>query len=87
MCISGLMRYGFTEAAQDLALGLLDASTAFGGRLPELFAGYTRDEFPVAPVVRGEDGHRGRDGSGKSGGAQVGPPLTWHPVRCLALDP
>ena len=27
--------------------GILDAAEAFGGRLPELFCGFDRDEFPV----------------------------------------
>ncbi|WP_084960164.1 glycogen debranching N-terminal domain-containing protein [Thermoactinospora rubra] len=44
---AGLMRYGFVEEAQRIALGLLDAARAFGGRLPELFCGFGRDEFPV----------------------------------------
>ncbi|MDP9182351.1 MAG: amylo-alpha-1,6-glucosidase [Actinomycetota bacterium] len=43
---SGLMRYGFVKQAQQLALGLLDASMFFGGRLPELFCGFDRGEFP-----------------------------------------
>ncbi|MEV2268636.1 amylo-alpha-1,6-glucosidase [Nonomuraea africana] len=43
---AGLMRYGFVEEAQRLALGLLDAARAFGGRLPELFCGFDRAEFP-----------------------------------------
>lgn len=46
---SGLMRYGFTEQAQRVACGILDAAAAFDGRLPELFCGFDRDEYP-APV-------------------------------------
>nr|WP_189181943.1 glycogen debranching N-terminal domain-containing protein [Microbispora rosea] len=46
---SGLMRYGFVEEAQRIALGLLDAARAFGDRLPELFCGFDRAEFS-APV-------------------------------------
>ncbi|GAA4824793.1 glycogen debranching N-terminal domain-containing protein [Actinomycetospora corticicola] len=46
---AGLMRYGFVAEAQQVALGILDAARAFGGRLPELFCGFDRDEFP-APV-------------------------------------
>jgi glycogen debranching enzyme len=47
---AGLMRYGFVEEAQAIAVGLLDAARAFGGRLPELFCGFDRAEFatPVA---------------------------------------
>ena len=46
---SGLMRYGFVTEAQRIASGLLDAADAFAGRLPELFCGFDRSEFP-APV-------------------------------------
>src|SRR4051794_39620532 len=46
---AGLMRYGFVEHAQRIARGLVDAAAFFGGRLPELFCGFDRDEFP-APV-------------------------------------
>jgi len=43
---AGLMRYGFTAEAQQIATGLLDAAGHFGGRLPELFCGFDRAEFP-----------------------------------------
>jgi glycogen debranching enzyme len=43
---AGLMRYGFVEEAQRIALGLLDAAEAFGGRLPELFCGFSREDYP-----------------------------------------
>ena len=43
---AGLTRYGFVEEAQRVMVGLLDASTHFGGRLPELFGGLGRDEVP-----------------------------------------
>ena len=42
---AGLMRYGFVAEATGLITGLLDASRHFGGRLPELFCGFSRDEF------------------------------------------
>jgi glycogen debranching enzyme len=42
---SGLMRYGFVEEAQRVIVGMLDAAASFGGRLPELFAGFDRAEF------------------------------------------
>jgi glycogen debranching enzyme len=47
---AGLMRYGFVAEAQRIVLGLLDASEQMGGRLPELFCGFDRQEFnlPVA---------------------------------------
>ncbi|GAT67625.1 amylo-alpha-1,6-glucosidase [Planomonospora sphaerica] len=43
---AGLMRYGFEEEARQVAFGLLDAAKAFNWRLPELFCGFGRDEFP-----------------------------------------
>jgi glycogen debranching enzyme len=43
------MRYGFVDDAQRIALGLIDAAGEFSGRLPELFCGFDRDDFP-APV-------------------------------------
>ena len=42
---SGLMRYGFVAEAQRVIGGMLDAAASFGGRLPELFAGFDRAEF------------------------------------------
>lgn len=42
---AGLMRYGFVEGAQRIAHGLLDASMADGGRLPEVFSGLKRSEL------------------------------------------
>jgi glycogen debranching enzyme len=44
---AGLMRYGFVAQAQQVITGLLDAASAVGGRLPELFAGFDRKEFGV----------------------------------------
>jgi glycogen debranching enzyme len=46
---TGLMRYGFVEGAQRIGTGLLDAASQFGGRLPELFCGFDRSEYP-SPV-------------------------------------
>ncbi len=50
LAVEGLVRYGFVEEAQRVALGLLDAAQRFGGRLPELFCGFDRARFdtPVA---------------------------------------
>jgi hypothetical protein len=45
--IAGLRRYGFVDEANRVALGLLSAADALGGRLPELFAGLTTEEMPV----------------------------------------
>lgn len=42
---AGLLRYGFVQAAQRIAGGIFDAGACFGGRLPELFCGFGRDEF------------------------------------------
>jgi glycogen debranching enzyme len=47
IAVAGLVRYGFVPQAQDIALGLLDAATHLGGRLPELFCGFDRDEFDL----------------------------------------
>ncbi|MET1154717.1 glycogen debranching N-terminal domain-containing protein [Arthrobacter sp.] len=44
---SGLMRYGFVEEAREVATGLFDAAIRFGGRLPELFCGFDRDEYDL----------------------------------------
>lgn len=43
---TGLMRYGFVEEAKRVASGLIDAAEHFDGRLPELFCGFDRGEFP-----------------------------------------
>ncbi|MBI2854038.1 MAG: amylo-alpha-1,6-glucosidase [Chloroflexi bacterium] len=47
---AGLMRYGFAEEANRVAMALIEAASVFpDNRLPELFAGYPRREysFPV----------------------------------------
>jgi glycogen debranching enzyme len=48
--IAGLTRYGFCDEAATVGLGLVAAAEAFGGRLPELFCGFSSKEFagPVA---------------------------------------
>ena len=45
----GMRRYGYREEAPRLAVALLEAADGFHGRLPELFAGFERNEtaFPV----------------------------------------
>lgn len=45
LAIAGLRRYGFTDEANELALGLIDLADTADGRLPELVAGFSRDEF------------------------------------------
>ncbi|HLY35011.1 MAG TPA: amylo-alpha-1,6-glucosidase, partial [Jatrophihabitantaceae bacterium] len=49
LCAAGLMRYGFVDEAQRVAVSLLDAAKSFSHRLPELFCGFDRAEF-TAPV-------------------------------------
>jgi glycogen debranching enzyme len=44
---SGLMRYGFVDEAHRIIRGILDASAASGGRLPELFSGMSRSDVAV----------------------------------------
>ncbi|HZG93290.1 MAG TPA: glycogen debranching N-terminal domain-containing protein [Mycobacteriales bacterium] len=45
--VAGLMRYGFVREAHQVIDGILAAASAQGGRLPELFAGISRDDVPV----------------------------------------
>ena len=40
----GMRRHGYRDEASQLATALLEAATAFDGRLPELFAGFERSE-------------------------------------------
>jgi glycogen debranching enzyme len=47
IAVAGLRRAGRPAEAARLAGQLLGAAEAVGGRLPELFAGMTSDEFPV----------------------------------------
>ncbi|WP_069165525.1 amylo-alpha-1,6-glucosidase [Nocardia altamirensis] len=47
ICAAGLMRYGYTEHANRVVSAVLDASTRFGYRLPELFCGFDRVEFDI----------------------------------------
>lgn len=46
----GLARHGYVEAARRLARALIEAAGHFDWSLPEVFAGYARDEtpFPIA---------------------------------------
>ena len=47
ICAAGLMRYGFTEHAHRVIAAQLDVAAITGGRLPELFAGFSRREVGV----------------------------------------
>jgi glycogen debranching enzyme len=42
---TGLLRYGFVAEAQRISTALLEAAEYSGGRLPELFCGFSRDQF------------------------------------------
>ncbi|WP_426007438.1 glycogen debranching N-terminal domain-containing protein [Paenarthrobacter sp. NyZ202] len=42
---AGLMRYGFIDEAQRIATSLFEAADYSGGRLPELFCGFSRDKY------------------------------------------
>ena len=54
LCALGMARYGYEDAARRVAEGLVDAAVARGNhRLPELFAGFDREETEV-PVTYGE---------------------------------
>ncbi len=46
---AGLARYGYREEAARIAVAICEAATYFGHRLPEVFAGYPREQtrFPV----------------------------------------
>jgi glycogen debranching enzyme len=50
ICVAGLARYGFHDEAAAIGLGLIAAAETFGGRLPELFCGFSNQEF-AAPVA------------------------------------
>lgn len=45
LTVAGLSRYGFNVEADRLASDLIDAATAVGGSLPELFGGFARDDI------------------------------------------
>jgi hypothetical protein len=41
---AGLARYGFRDDANRIAVAMIEASTHFRWRLPEVFAGYPREQ-------------------------------------------
>lgn len=47
LCASGLARYGFVDAAERVIAAQLDVAGRLGGRLPELFAGFGREDIAV----------------------------------------
>jgi len=50
LCAAGLMRYGLVDEAHRVMAGLIDTAAHFGDRLPELFGGFTRSQYPF-PVA------------------------------------
>jgi glycogen debranching enzyme len=46
LIMAGLLRYGFVAEAQRISTALLEAAEYSDGRLPELFCGFGRDQFP-----------------------------------------
>jgi glycogen debranching enzyme len=50
LLVAGLVRYGYRQYANRIAVSMLTAARHFEYRLPEVFAGYTREmtPFPVA---------------------------------------
>jgi glycogen debranching enzyme len=44
---AGLMRYGFVDEARTVIMAMVDAAMTQAARLPELFSGLGRDEFPT----------------------------------------
>jgi glycogen debranching enzyme len=46
LCVAGLARYGYREAAATVASALTDAAVSFAGRLPEVFCGFGRGALP-----------------------------------------
>ncbi len=46
LCAAGLARYGYVDEADTVAQGIFEAADVFGGRLPELFCGFDRAEYP-----------------------------------------
>jgi glycogen debranching enzyme len=47
ICAEGLRRYGFRNEATIMALALLEAAAAFDYRLPEVFAGFSRQSTAI----------------------------------------
>jgi glycogen debranching enzyme len=47
LCAAGLVRYGLIDEAHQVIEGLLAVASASAGRLPELFAGLSRDDVSV----------------------------------------
>jgi len=50
ICVAGLTRYGYVKEAHRVVDGMLNVSSHYDGRLPELFAGLDRTDVPVPAV-------------------------------------
>ncbi|HYH76735.1 MAG TPA: glycogen debranching N-terminal domain-containing protein [Arthrobacter sp.] len=50
LAAEGMAGYGFLDEARTVASGIRDAAGHFGNSLPELFGGFSRQDFPV-PVT------------------------------------
>jgi glycogen debranching enzyme len=46
LAVHGLAKYGYAAEAGRIGRALLDAAATMGGRLPELFAGFSREDYP-----------------------------------------
>jgi glycogen debranching enzyme len=47
LCAEGMRRYGLRERAGRVCAAIIDAAVAFGHRLPEVFAGFERDQTDI----------------------------------------
>lgn len=47
LIVAGLARYGFLDAARTVATAIVEVAGRFGGRLPELFCGFSRSHVGV----------------------------------------
>jgi glycogen debranching enzyme len=47
ICAEGMRRYGFREEAGTVCVALLEAAERFSNQLPEVFAGFARDQSGV----------------------------------------
>jgi glycogen debranching enzyme len=46
LIVAGLMRYGFVKEAQQLSSAFIEAAEYSDNRLPELFCGFSRSDYP-----------------------------------------
>jgi len=46
LIVAGLMRYGFVKEAQQISSALMEAAEYTDNRLPELFCGFSRSDYP-----------------------------------------